>query len=908
MTRSTQLNKNIGALTELKDLWLGGNQLSTLPDEIYELHSLNHLGLGENKLISLSNDISKLKNLNKLWIAENKLKVIPSGLFSLAELRKLDLRNNNFTYIPEDIKQLSNLLHIDVSNNSIEAIPKSIGHLSKLTYLNASNNALHEIPANIFEINTLRKLNFSNNYISILPDAIGKTINLVDLNLNGNHLRVIPEVIGNLTKLKTFRLISNQLQDLPNSISNLHSLIAIFADRNNISSLAYDFSKLKDLSVLGLSYNNLNEVPEWIRSLKNLKAIALNENEIKELPSWIATMEIPFIWKENRSNKGTNSGLNLFGNPLESPPAELVADGKDALKVYFDSFKEARPEDAIRLYEGKLLIVGEGDVGKTHIAHQLINNKLPDGKTTQGIDIHEWIINTDKIQNFRVNLWDFAGQAICHATHQFFLTKRSLYLFVWEARSDQDVTNFDYWLNIIKLLSNNSPVLIVMNKCDVRIKPIDQAAIQKEFPNVVGFHDISALKNIGITQLKQRIFEEMEKLPMIGKKLIKQWVRIREVLESQHNSNFITYKQYLKICKENHLNTEKAAKIAKYYHDLGVILHFQDDPILGDKVILNPEWATDAVYEIVDNMEIQKALGKFSYSDLSSIWTDYPAETHIFLIELMKKFELCFELPEKKGFIVPELLSPTQVDYSWDHENNLCFEYQYNFMPAGIITRFTVRQHEIISGSNYWKNGVCILWEDTKGLIVCDPFSKNISITISGTNPKGLLAIIRKDIESIHATLNNPKYEERIPCICDICSRNTKSTFHLYSKIKRFIDIGKHSIQCDNGNDVLINELLGEYGMDNTKKTSSDVYHIQSDNVVIGDRARINSDNFKGNKTTNSTTTTLSDASSKKWYEKLNIWVGIVAGIISIAVILAPFLKEEPNTQFTPATNKSSTK
>ncbi|WP_347242416.1 hypothetical protein [Nostoc sp. FACHB-888] len=29
-------------------------------------------------------------------------------------------------------------------------------------------------------------------------------------------------------------------------------------------------------------------------------------------------------------------------------------------------------------------------------------------------------------REFRVNIWDFGGQEIYHATHQFFLTRRSL--------------------------------------------------------------------------------------------------------------------------------------------------------------------------------------------------------------------------------------------------------------------------------------------------------------------------------------------------------------------------------------------------------------------------------------------------------------------------------------------------
>jgi GTPase SAR1 family protein len=33
-----------------------------------------------------------------------------------------------------------------------------------------------------------------------------------------------------------------------------------------------------------------------------------------------------------------------------------------------------------------------------------------------------------KDKTFRVNIWDFGGQEIYHQTHQFFLSKRSLYL------------------------------------------------------------------------------------------------------------------------------------------------------------------------------------------------------------------------------------------------------------------------------------------------------------------------------------------------------------------------------------------------------------------------------------------------------------------------------------------------
>ena len=38
-------------------------------------------------------------------------------------------------------------------------------------------------------------------------------------------------------------------------------------------------------------------------------------------------------------------------------------------------------------------------------------------------------------------------------------------------------------------------------------------------------------------------------------------------------------------------------QLSGYLHDLGVCLHFQDDLILKNTIILKPEWGTAAVYK-----------------------------------------------------------------------------------------------------------------------------------------------------------------------------------------------------------------------------------------------------------------------------------------------------------------------
>jgi len=130
------------------------------------------------------------------------------------------------------------------------------------------------------------------------------------------------------------------------------------------------------------------------------------------------------------------------------------------------------------LYEAKLLIVGEGGAGKTSLARRIVRSDaaLPEEEkdTTRGIEITRWEFPLNRADapntTFRVNIWDFGGQQIYHATHQFFLTKRSLYALVAESRKEDH--DFYGWLNRVELFGESSPVFIVKNRKFGRGEPI----------------------------------------------------------------------------------------------------------------------------------------------------------------------------------------------------------------------------------------------------------------------------------------------------------------------------------------------------------------------------------------------------------------------------------------------------
>ena len=789
--RITSLPPQVGQLTNLAMLKLEGNGITSLPAELCELTKLKRLDLRNNGLRSLTAEVSQLANLTRLNLEGNGINSLPPELCEMAKLTRLDLRSNGLTSLPTEIANLENLTTLDLSENQLTSLPGEIGDLKNLTKLALSFNELRSLPAQVGNLKNMTRLFLQRNKLTLLPAEIGNLENLTTLSLRGNQLMSVPKELGQLTNLEEFNLARNQLTSVPKELG-----------------------RLRNLKALNLAGNQLTSVPKELGQLTNLKELDLRYNKLSSLPKEIVDWGMEIRWEKWETGstiiKSGAPEIYLRGNPLESPPIEIVKQGTKAVKNYFESFVELKAGS--RIYEAKMMVVGEGEVGKTCLMKRLIEpDKAIDKNelTTEGIEINQWMIQTPKTRNFRVNFWDFGGQEIYHATHQFFLTKRSLYLFVWAARTDEDLTSFDYWLNVVRLLSDNSPVIVVLNKIDNRIKSIDEQSLQSKFSNIKLFEKVSALKGTGIKVLVENIKKQVDQLPHIGDVLPTVWVIIRRQLESLAK-NYISYDEYKVICKEFGQDEERAEFLSRYYHDLGVFLHFLDNPVLREIVFLKPDWATNAVYKVVDTREIQESYGKFHFEQLKGIWADYPEDKYAHLLELMKKFELCFEIPKTQTYIVPELLRPGKPELEWDYTDNLMFEYRYEFMPAGIITRFIVRTHDICKEEIYWKNGVILKREKTEALIVSERLNRKIRIWISGKNRKELLAIIRREIDYIHKSLNYPDVKEMIPCICSECARAEQPYFYDYKTLCRFRAKGK--IACEKSTeDVSIEKLLGEY-------------------------------------------------------------------------------------------------
>jgi internalin A len=771
-----KLPAEIGQLTNLRSLYLEKNQLSSLPREFGQITNLQMLYLGINQLSCLPAEFGQLINLKLLYLDQNQLSSLPREIGQLTNLQSLHLHNNQLSSLPKEIGQLTNLQSLHLHNNQLSSLPKEIGQLTNLQSLYLNNNQLGSLPPEFGQLSKLQSLYLFNNQLRSLPPEFGQLSKLQSLYFYNNQLSSLPSEFGQLTNLRLLHLYNNKLSSLPPEFGQLTQLQSLYLSSNQLSSLPPEFEQLRNLQSLYLYNNELNSLPLTIRQLANLKKLDIRRNPVPIPPEILGTKDL-----------------------TEDP-----GDVKEILDFYF---RVQDPAETEPFYEAKLLIIGEGGAGKTSLAKKIKDETYelqPAEKSTQGIEVIRWHFTQPNGKDFRVNIWDFGGQEIYHQTHQFFLSKRSLYALVADTRKEN--TDFYWWLKVVELLSDKSPVFIIKNEKQDRQCEVDGGQLRGEFENLKEILATNLDTNRGLAEIKKAIQLYISNLEHVGTPLPKLWVRVRAALEN-NSRNYISFEEYCTLCRVNNLTDRKdILRLSNYLHDLGVCLHFQDDSTLKHHVILKPEWGTAAVYKVLDNQSVNQNLGCFTKDELKDIWQsgEY-ADMRDELLQLMMRFKLCYEIPDRPNtYIAPQLLSIEKADYTWDKTNNLILRYTYTFMPKGILTRFIVETHPWIEQQKIvWKNGVVLNKDQTRAEVIENYNQREIKIRVAGKRKKELMAVITHELEKIHKSYERLQYQTLVPCNCETCKNLATPYSYSLEKLNKRLSDRRYQIECENSYEMV---------------------------------------------------------------------------------------------------------
>ena len=740
-------------LKEFKNLTtlnLYSNNISDI-SFLKELKNLTTLYLGSNNISDIS-FLKELKNLTTLDLSSNQISDY-SFLKEFKNLTTLDLSSNQISDY-SFLKEFKNLTTLDLSSNQISDY-SFLKEFKNLTTLNLSSNQISDISF-LQELKNLTTLNLGSNQISDIS-FLQELKYLTTLNLRSNQISNY-SFLQELKYLTTLDLSSNQISDI-SFLKELKYLTTLDLSSNQISDISF-LKELKNLTTLNLGSNQISDI-SFLKELKYLRSLNLGRNKISKLNPDLLKLDLEIVCKDYFSN-----GLNLFENPLETPPVEIVKKGKDAVKAYFKSLEgEKQP-----LNEVKVLLVGDGGSGKTSLVKRLLGQQFNANESqTHGINIRQWEI-PDGENKIKVHLWDFGGQEIMHATHQFFLSKRSLYVLVLDGRKEEKT---EYWLKHIESFGGDSPVLVVLNKIDENPSfEVNCRFLQEKYKGIKGYPRVSCRQGTGIDSFKELLTEELRKVELCHTPFAKSWFNVKDQLENMID-NFISYNKYLEMClKENIIDETSQDTLVGFLNDLGLILHFRDFN-LKDTYVLEPKWVTNAVYKIINSEKLCLNKGVLKLNKLDEILKKkhdevyfYPREKYKYIIDLMKKFELCYDL-DSNAVLIPDLLEVQEPTFDFDYADSLKFIFEYDFLPRSVMPRFIVRMHKDIKDELRWRTGVVLEDKDnvykSTAVMKADERDKKIFIYVNGEQKRNYFTTIRKEFRNINGSFEKLEVKELVP-------------------------------------------------------------------------------------------------------------------------------------------------
>ena len=594
------------------------------------------------------------------------------ALKPFVKLQALNLSENNFTRMALPA-EWTDLRYLDLSENkTLRRLDFLSPHNLPLEWLDLNECVLEklEVPAFL----RLQKLDLSRNRLRSLVFR-GACPALWMLDASNNRLENF-ELPGLFGALKYLYLNDNELETL------------LFRD------------SLPSLQILHLRKNRLEALPPGLTDSFDLQA------------------------------------LYVHGNPLSELPKELInseeqASSWEAIKAYLLNLEKG----AIKNDRVKIILVGNGRVGKTSLFRRLKNQPFnPEEKYTHGIQVG----NLDgsnlpeiKPQPLQASVWDFGGQEIFYATHQFFLSDDALYILAWtseknvQAHRERDQNDLpfrgkekwqpcEYWLENIRLNGPQSPLLMVQTHWEngqnrERVK----AAYQEDYgAELLNF---DAETDYGLPELKKIIAEKIQtEISFFGKDFPQSYEVMARRMESIKNDRPVIRKEeFLRYCKERGVVDGTEDQLLEYLNKTGTVVHYDKDG-LREVIYTNPDWLTREVYRLI-NQQLESTEGRISPDWLAQHLPEYTEEERARLIELLKVFELIFEDSDDDGvfWIVPqylpdELRGNAKSGYkmiSKDLEPAFCFRFT-KFMPDNVMINFLSR-YGPFADKMYWRSGIC---------------------------------------------------------------------------------------------------------------------------------------------------------------------------------------------------------
>ncbi len=568
----------------------------------------------------------------------------------LSGATKLNLSASGLTELPESLTQLTQLQSLSLSNNQLTTLPESLTQLTQLRLLDISDNQLTTLPEWLGQLTQLQSFLVGSKSLLSLPEWLGQMPSLTDLFLGSAigscRWKELPESIREFKQLQKLWLFGCRLHSLPDWLSELSDMRELHLGHNQLADVPSSLGRCEKLATLLLNYNQLTDLPASLGRLRNLEVLVLDGNRLTNLPASLGQLM-------------SLESISLFDNPLNPELAAAYEEGLDAVKRYL----RAKGEAQIVLNEAKLIVIGEGEVGKSCLLGALRGDVWEEGRpTTHGIEIKAVkVIDPESGTEITLNGWDFGGQRVYRPTHQLFFSAPAVYLVVWKPREGPEQGLVRDWIKLVKHREPDAKILVVATHGGPKERQpdIDRQEIWDTFGRdmVLNFFlveskpDEITQERAGIAGLKQAVARVAASLPEMGRTVPQRWEEARQALKKT-DAAYLPLEQVLQLCRDRKMEEDEAKDFVRVSHRLGHLIHYEHDPLLRDMVVLKPDWLSTAISFVLDDRQTREGHGLVQFSRLAQLWNDparpekdrYEARLHPLFLRLMERFDLSYKV------------------------------------------------------------------------------------------------------------------------------------------------------------------------------------------------------------------------------------------------------------------------
>ncbi|TFG28976.1 GTP-binding protein [Candidatus Thorarchaeota archaeon] len=139
-------------------------------------------------------------------------------------------------------------------------------------------------------------------------------------------------------------------------------------------------------------------------------------------------------------------------------------------------------------YLFKIVFLGEGAVGKTSLVGRFVYDSFEgDYLATIGTDIHLKMVQVEDTL-VKLVIWDIAGQDNFAQLRRAYYMNASGAFFVFDTTRSETITRIDEWINALRAVTGDIPLVLLENKVDL------ESAISKNAKDeVISKHNVKLI-------------------------------------------------------------------------------------------------------------------------------------------------------------------------------------------------------------------------------------------------------------------------------------------------------------------------------------------------------------------------------------------------------------------------------